>query len=679
MHLRLGVHPVQRSAPAAGWSGWNCIKPELILPLVVAVGAAFRVYDLDSFGMISDAPFDVPASVAHSERVNPFDLTPELEAGDPSQARFPYYLTGWGIRLLTGRLSSWVAFCAVAGTVVLGWGLFASGAASRWVWLLPPACILGMMLILGRPHFPLDDLVAARVIAAIAGTSGLMVAYGLGREVFGRWSGLLAATTLALCTGHIASSRLAVTTGDAYIATSYTLGIWLLYAAIHRSSGRMMLACGIAFGLAVGSKLSGVILWPVAILYALLVWSLRLNPSSAAMNATDVRRLRHATLLNTGLMIPLLVVFFWPTIFGRNHMGERFAVWLICVVVYWVETIRLMRHPWTVAPSHLFWLVFNVCIGGMVTSAFFTPYHLRVEIVGGLLGWGRDFAHVAGIQINPFSDFLDALKVMMIRAGTPVNLLAIGGLLWGCQRLRFHWGGLFLLAVGVQLAAISLMTWKSLTYVLPLIPLVHVIAGGTTVSLIRGFRHGHAPALAWGVVAAACLSIVVHFEHAVGIHPYYAADGHGWSQILRFNGQLTPEGVSTESLRPMVQWVIRHARSPARVAVFSPPGWNVKASKDGARLLAETVRREVIRCPEAASKQLAFAVAYDPKKLIAYDYVLIMQLPPAQISSGLTDFALVYEDRIIGTPSGWVLQRRGSSRPPPPAPDSSPRLSSVTD
>jgi 4-amino-4-deoxy-L-arabinose transferase-like glycosyltransferase len=111
----------------------------------------------------------------------------------------------------------------------------------------------------------------ARIVGVVIALAGIAAAWWLGRRAFGTSAGAVAAALTAVCTVHVAYSRVAVTD------VPLTLGVAVALALM--VSGRLELA-GIAVGLAAGFKYPGVFLLVPLVVAGWKQWT-RLAASAA--------------------------------------------------------------------------------------------------------------------------------------------------------------------------------------------------------------------------------------------------------------------------------------------------------------------------------------------------------------------------------------------------------------
>ena len=94
-------------------------------------------------------------------------------------------------------------------------------------------------------------------------------------------------------------------------------------------------------------------------------------------------------------------------------------------------------------------LVVNVLAGSVVVAAFATPYHVRAGAVGGLVDWWHEFGARPGHKPNYILDLMSCVQLLLLNARLPVNVLAVGGLVWACRRGQRHWGALMAVVMAV--------------------------------------------------------------------------------------------------------------------------------------------------------------------------------------------------------------------------------------
>lgn len=643
-------------------SPWLTLSPILVAALIV------RLWDLDAFGLWGDEPLDIPASMLHVETPNPFKTTEWLARADPSQARLPYYLTGVGIWLLseTDASAFWIRGGRVEGSPQRAWAtigvvigllsltfLIAAPPLGRWAVCLPAFFAALVLMILGPPKFPTDQLVAARAVAAVIGVCGIVATYGMTRAVVDHWAGLLAAGIVALTPILVGWNRCAVTIGDSFITTFLTLAVWALYRAIHCHSGRAMMCAAAAMGLAFGAKISAVLLWPIGAAYALLSW-LETDPTPTGPSDHRAgRRLLMACILHVALLLPLALVFFWPSVVGPGSAEARLEVWSGALAVYVAGFAWLMRSGWTLGRHHLFGMVICIWAGGAIVAAFSTPYHLRMEAIDGLVKWWHEFGARPGEAPNVLLDLWSMGQIVMIYLKLPVNVLAVMGLVAACRRSHLGTNSLFLLTITVYLVAVALLHQKASYYVLPVLPIFVMFAAGMFVRISRAvISRGF---LGAGAVAAAVLSLgALQTVRLHRLHPHYLLDGLEWQRRLYFGPKLKPANLQFQAARSAVAWLTENAPPRSRVAVALPahaqrfPGLAVAA-----------IAFEVQRLPEARDKAFVYRAMPDRNELGGWDFVVFFPVE-TQAMPAFPCFRQVHIEYLRDVPAALIFQRQAT-------------------
>jgi len=106
-----------------------------------------------------------------------------------------------------------------------------------------------------------NTIFAVRLPTVILGTAAVLGTYLLGRELWGRWVGLVSASLLAVGHFHLHYSRLAV--NNIFDTTVASLAFWLMARGFRTRSTGLMASAGLLLGLGwygyLGARLAGVI------------------------------------------------------------------------------------------------------------------------------------------------------------------------------------------------------------------------------------------------------------------------------------------------------------------------------------------------------------------------------------------------------------------------------------
>ncbi len=659
--------------------------PWLTLGPILAVALTFRVVDLGGVTVLNDEPQDLPAVLAHADEPNPFALSEYLQRADPSQSRLPYYLTAIGIRLLSeaetgafwgrgGRVDTsprtgQVTLIGCTVLVCVAYAFAAPWPFGRWAGLLPAVVIVVLCSVFGWPKLPMTQLAAARVVAAVIGALGVAAAYLLTRDMFDHWAGVLAATALSMSMMHIGWSRCAVTTGDVFLATFFTLALWLAYRTVRDGSGRAMMGCAATMGLAVGAKLSAVLLWPIVGIYILLARRGMSGETSERDAAVPERakRLDGSLGLHAALAVALAIVFLWPKVFPDLALPVekgRLWLWLACLGVYAAGMVWLCGSAWRIPSGRKFRVMASVLAGGGVVAAFATPYHLRLEAVEGLIAWWREFGAREGHRPNYVIDQLSIVELLLLHARLPMNVFAVGGIVWGLRRGQRHWGLLMLITLGLYSLVITVLHQKAVYYLMPLLVLLLVIGSGAFMAFFRRLyvRRTKTSCVVLGILV---VSLGAQAVRAARFHPHYLLADVDWYGLSSLSPKLAPGNLQFQGARAAVRWLVENGRSGSWVAVLFP---DEHARRAFDRLALAVLTFELQRAPEANSKVFRFTSARKPPGLAGSRYAVAFSAPE-RLEGPLAGFerVLVHED--AGVTTVWLYARRSDpGQPSAPAP-----------
>jgi hypothetical protein len=196
-------------------------------------------------------------------------------------------------------------------------------------------------------HYGVSDL-TGRLLAVAIGLATVYLAYSLGRLMYGRTAGLLAAAILALMPYHVAVSRQVLLDGPMAFLATLTLYLTAKFATTQRAA--WLYAAGGAMGLTFLAKETGIVL--LGAVYSFL--ALR----------QDIRVRIRDLVIATGAMFLVIAPFpmsLWLAGGGGAERTRQYLVW---------ELFRRPNHDWvfyatSVVPS-LGLLVVALAMGGLV-------------------------------------------------------------------------------------------------------------------------------------------------------------------------------------------------------------------------------------------------------------------------------------------------------------------------
>jgi len=175
-------------------------------------------------------------------------------------------------------------------------------------------------LFRSEPHM-FTMLRASRAMAVCFGVTLALVVFFWSRRLHGDGAGWISLAFCCLCPVVISNSGLATT--DIATALFFALAVWSFWTLLHRVSGLTVLGCGLAVGGLMATKLSGVLIVPMAALMMAARLGLR-HPVAVALPGQRVRQESNASkqffLLASAAMAAALVSYFtlWA-IYGFHY------------------------------------------------------------------------------------------------------------------------------------------------------------------------------------------------------------------------------------------------------------------------------------------------------------------------------------------------------------------------
>jgi len=194
---------------------------------------------------------------------------------------------------------------------------------------------------------------------------------------------------------------------------------------------------------------------------------------------------------------------------------------------------------------------------------------------------------------------------------------------------------------------------------MPMLPLLHVVAGGALVAIFRYVGAERSKTIALLAVAVT-IPVGLRVARDVEIHPHYLLDGREWADVLVLGPKLGPGMLQHQGARPTAEWLVEDGKPVSRVAIFlfDHPSVRVFAS------LAVTVTVfELQRSPELQAKRITFRPVYDAKDLAGCRYVVLFP-SHGQLMKHLSAFEEVYEARLADVMVARLFERRQPDRAP---------------
>jgi hypothetical protein len=161
-----------------------------------------------------------------------------------------------------------------------------------------------------------------RLLAAAFGIATIFVVYQIGKILYGRLPGALAAIFLALMPYHVIVSRQVLLDGPMVFWSTLTLYMLARFGKTQRSV--WLYAAGIGMGLTVLSKETGIVLMGAIYIFLTLASELRLRFGSLVIS----------TALTAIVIAPFPVSLYLA---GGSHSGQNYLIW---------QLFRRPNHPW---------------------------------------------------------------------------------------------------------------------------------------------------------------------------------------------------------------------------------------------------------------------------------------------------------------------------------------------
>ena len=364
-----------------------------------------------------------------------------------------FYGIGWGTHPETGRFH---AFHPDERTVVESAGLvgvevtravtaYAKGPAYV-LWVLAK----GAGFAVGTEPFVKDDNrsmrfthMMGRGISATLGVLTVWVVFAIGRHLAGIWTGVLGATFLAFCAGHVQQCHFY--TVDVSLAFWTTLGIYVILK-LPSDRTRLYLVCGLVCGMAAGTRLmAGMLCLPFLLAH---VWpgqtrletgkdqrgKRKRGPHWMTAGALLVRdRLKLAftprTLLCAAVVIAVAVAC-EPLLLkpGEFFSSKDMRNFLPSLKIAKGETVRIWALYDYATTSYLFFIthLFRYALG--------TPLEIAALCGVALALWKRQRGWwVLLAWLAPYFNMVGGLHTKPLRYTTPMQpLMAVMGA-WACM------------------------------------------------------------------------------------------------------------------------------------------------------------------------------------------------------------------------------------------------------
>jgi 4-amino-4-deoxy-L-arabinose transferase-like glycosyltransferase len=281
---------------------------------------------------------------------------------------------------------------------------------------------------------------AGRFITALFGIAAVAYVYRIGRKIAGLWMAVPAAFLLAVNTLHVSKSQ--VIEVDVPLVFFMVLALWFVINLLESPTRRNYLLAGVSIGLATSSKYPGAFLGLSLIAAHLIVRRERARSSG-----------------------------------GRKKAKKEIPPWrLLALSITAAAAAFLVTSPFIILDFPTFW-------------KHFSTERIHMEI-----------GHFGLDESITWSFYLEALGRRIL--GWPAAVLTFAGFVYFAAYRKLHWA-LVLAAFFVPfLIAISSWSMRVDRYVMPLVPVALLVAGGA-IAECADVRRTARVAVPWRLAVAA--------------------------------------------------------------------------------------------------------------------------------------------------------------------------------
>jgi hypothetical protein len=406
-----------------------------------------------------------------------------------------------------------------------------------------------------------ESLLLARLLSVFLSALTIVGVYVFCRLELDRKRGLIAALLLATSPYFLFFGKLALTEGDVWI----TLGLtWVLVAAAwyrqRRAVGRLALL-GLAVGLAMSAKISGVALVPAAASFIALDGRARDPTADPVPELAESSRSLLLIASTASLAWVVLVVL--TSFRGTSDSAAVVAAAAIHPVVRWTAglLVAIPVASWVIAHrnhrlSPFAGILLCVLVAGLVflliPPVHVTNPHILAALRRQLLtsSFGHDFGFTAEAGFFHFA-------TVAIKSSPVIGLGLWAGLVFELARIRSRPGLCFpVLAGGFYCGFLLLLPWAQTMYMRPVLPALTIIAAD---AVVRWHRRSSVAVRSLAALAA----LVLLFDITTS-YPDLNLVGHPWlgERYLAGRSTLGYRGIvqtGADGIEQSLQWVSEHA------------------------------------------------------------------------------------------------------------------------
>lgn len=491
----------------------------VLLIVILAVAAWFRVSRLDEVEPVWDELMDTATAISYRENPNPFDLTSdvELRTSQMSQARLPYYIAALTAYFVPGKAMSF-------------------SYQSLWPYIY-----------------------CARIPSVLFGVLTVLMAYFLGKGLYDTRTGIISALLLAISSYHIGFSRVEA---DSYDTFFYLLSLWVFYKGIAAKNPKYLLFSGITTGIACACKFSAALLLPAFLLFIAVAFYGHISFKIKDIDKSSRRLL----LLNSGIIYSfmLISVHLYMRKLDAGTAGQTLLFFLAAVTVYlsilWPVILK-MECPFENKAITVIFI--NVALMSMIFTFIGSPIHLiprnlEFLLVKWLLPFLRGWPAVPGecSAVLPTG-------IIFFKLGLPFNLMFFCGLFYSLTHLKNRADLFISLVFLVYFVVLSVskvfMSW----YAMPVLPLAIIISSRFVVLCWDAAKTRAARIIPAVSVFA---GIVFQLWTLAKIAPQYHLDGYKLG--AKFIGYNKPCFVFVDGVKDTIGWLERNIPDHSRVGIL---------------------------------------------------------------------------------------------------------------
>jgi 4-amino-4-deoxy-L-arabinose transferase-like glycosyltransferase len=442
---------------------------------------------------------------------------------------------------------------------------------------------------------------AARAMTTLLGVALALVVFFWSRRMHGVGAGLISLGFCCLCPVVIANSGLATT--DIAVTLFFSLAVWTFWTLLHRISVGTVLWCGLAVGGLMATKLSGVLIVPMAMLILAAKLGLR-HPVTVALPGRAAREetqaSRQAFLLVSAAMAAALVAYLtlWAAFGFRYSFGMQTPTgsyhWylfegqpegLVSNYVAWCREFRLL-------PEHF---LIDIRLLGL------TIHHHREFLSGNYSqsGWWYFFP-MAWFFKTPISFLIAVLAglIVVLQACRQRGVKAATGAATASAVNFYEFtplAVLFVVYLGVTMAGTANI---GIRHLLPVYPALFILAGLLARAQWWGGRSG--PVLAGALIAWSAGEVwAVYPQTLAYFNEFAGGPKHGWHILVDSSYEWG------QDLPAVEKWIARRAGQPGS----KPP---VYFSYFGSGVLGLFKLDEVVMLPSWFDPPRSFQVTLKP-------------------------------------------------------------------